>query len=40
MPRANTPFSMRITGTYFGAKVNVSYKEFSRIKHKMSLINS
>lgn len=40
MPRANTPFSMRITGTYFGAKVNVSYKEFRRVKHKMSLTNS
>lgn len=37
MPRANTPFSLRISGTFFGVKVNVSYKEFRRIKSRMGL---
>jgi len=40
MPRPNTPFSMRISGTFFGVKVNVSYKEFRRIKSRMGLTSS
>ena len=40
MPSSKTPFSMRISGTYFGVKVNVSYKEFGRIKRQMNITNS
>tara|TARA_B100000965_G_scaffold406836_1_gene449405 strand:+ start:22668 stop:23309 length:642 start_codon:yes stop_codon:yes gene_type:complete len=40
MPSAKDPFSMRITGTFFGVKVNASYKEFRRIRSKLSLTQS
>lgn len=37
MSSSKDPFSMRITGTFFGVKVNASYKEFRRIRGKLSL---